>query len=75
MSNKKEIEAEIKLRIEEIEIKIKELTAVANANDINFSLNAVNKDFYCEQYIQEDEWLNDYHGGQGGAWLSSSDFC
>ena len=73
MSN--EVQKEIDLRIEEITIKIKELMRIADANDINFSLGIVNKDFYCEKYISEDDWLNDYHGGNGGAWLSSSDFC
>lgn len=75
MGHKSEIEQEIDLRIEEITIKIKELMQIANANDINFSLDVVNKDFYCNQHISEDEWLSDYHGGKNGAWLSSSDFC
>lgn len=74
MSNKSEIQKEIDLRIEEIEMKISELTKIANANDIDFSLRSVNKDFYCEKNISEDEYLSDYQG-QGGAWLSSSDFC
>lgn len=75
MSNKEDIKKEIDLRIEEVTIKIKELMRIADENDIDFSLNIVNKDFYCEKYISEDEWLNDMHGGNGGQWLSSSDFC
>jgi len=72
--SKKDIEQEVKLRIEEIEVKLKELTKIANANDIDFSINSLNKDFYCEKSISDDEYLEDY-AGQGGAWLSSSDFC
>jgi hypothetical protein len=72
--SKKDIEQEVKLRVEEIEVKIKELTKIANANDIDFSINSLNKDFYCEKSIKDDEYLADY-AGQGGAWLSSSDFC
>lgn len=75
MSNKTEVQKEVDLRIEEVTIKIKELMKIADANDINFSLDIVDKEFYCEQYISEDEWLNDSHGGNGGQWLSSSDFC
>lgn len=74
MSNS-EIQKEVDLRIEEITQKIRELENIADANDINFSLDIVNKEFYCAKYIEEDEWLNDCHGGNGGQWLSSSDFC
>ncbi|WNV47220.1 hypothetical protein ENKO_111 [Klebsiella phage fENko-Kae01] len=75
MGEKSIVEQEIEVRIEEITIKIKELMDLADRNNVNFNLDIVNKDFYCEKYIEDDEWLNDYHGGNGGAWLSSSDFC
>lgn len=75
MSDKSLVQQEVDLRIEEITIKIKELMKIADANDIDFDLNIVDKSFYCAKYISEDEWLNDIHGGNGGQWLSSSDFC
>lgn len=76
MSNKTEVQKEIDLRIEEITQKIRELERIADANDINFSLPAIDKEYYCEKHIEEDEWLRDSWGGNGcGQWLSSSDFC
>lgn len=69
------VQQEIDLRIQEITQKIRELEKIADANDINFSIDIVEKAYYCSKYIEEDEWLNDTHGGNGGQWLSSSDFC
>jgi|AGFT01.1.fsa_nt_gi hypothetical protein len=73
--SKSPVQQEIDLRIEEITIKIRELMKIADDNDVNFSLNIIDKEFYCEKYINEDEYLRDYHGNSGGQWLSSSDFC
>lgn len=67
---------EIALRVEEIEAKIKELEVLANANDLDFYLQSVDKEFYCDAYIKNDEYLAEYHSQDGrGAWLTSSDFC
>lgn len=70
------IQREIDLRLEEISGKIEELRAFANANGRNFELPISGPDFYCDEYIKNDDYLSEYnsHDGQG-AWLSSSDFC
>lgn len=77
MSTQKELVlAEIALRVEEITAKLKELEVLANANDECFYIQAVDKEFYCDNYIKNDEYLSEYHSQDGrGAWLSSSDFC
>jgi hypothetical protein len=70
------IQREIDLRVEEINTKIAELQVLANANDINFYLSSIDKEFYCDKHIKDDDYLSDYHSQDGrGAWLSSSDFC
>lgn len=67
---------ELELRVEEVEEKIKELEVLANANGLDFYLRSVDREFYCDEYIKNDEYLSDYHSQDGkGAWLSSSDFC
>lgn len=77
MSNKAQIKEEIRLRVEEIEAKLQELTLLANANDENFFLPTVDKEFYCDHHIKTElSYLSDYHSEDGkGAWLTSSDFC
>lgn len=72
---KTDIQKEIDIRIEEITQKIRELEKIADANDLNFNLPIIDKEYYCTKHIEEDEWLNESYGGCGGQWLSSSDFC
>lgn len=70
------VKEEIRLRVEELNAKIHELELLANANDENFYLSSIDKEFYCDAYIKEDEYLSSYHSEDGkGAWLTSSDFC
>lgn len=75
MSNKTEVQKEMDMRIEDITQKIRELERIADANNINFSIDFIDKSYYCAQYIDENEWLSDTYGSGSGQWLSSSDFC
>lgn len=75
MSNNNEVKKEMDMRIEDITQKIRELERIADANDINFSIDLIDKSYYCSKYIDENEWLSDTYGSGSGQWLSSSDFC